>query len=377
MIYDEIIKENKEWVDSTFKKLDEKLSRLAVKSRDKIPYMSIDGTHDDKSGESVTWWTNGFWGGLMWLMYAETKKDCYRITAERAEELMDGAFSRLDKLHHDVGFMWHIMSGAGYRLTGDEKSKLRNLCGAMFLASRFNVDGDYIVAWNGEKHKGLTIIDTMMNIPQLYWATREIGHDRYADIAKRHADMAMIDHVRPDGSVVHIVSHELHSPEVIETRGGQGYGVGSCWSRGAAWALYGFALSYIHTKEERYLDTAKSVAHYFISNVAATDWLPLLDFRAPKEPICYDASAGAIAACGLIEIAKCVPEEEKAMYLTAAIKILRAMDAAWCNYSEDEDGILMMGSVRYTAQVHVHMIYSDYFFTEAILKLLGSDFLPW
>jgi unsaturated chondroitin disaccharide hydrolase len=217
----------------------------------------------------------------------------------------------------------------------------------------------------------------MMNLPQLYFASKELNDDRFKAIAVRHANMAMRDHIRPDGSVNHIVMHDMKEPRVIETLGGQGYGVGSSWSRGQAWALYGFALSYIHTGDEAYLDTAKRVANYFISCVAATDYLPLIDFRAPDEPVYYDSTAGAIAACGLIEIAKSVPEYEKGVYLDAAIKMLKAMEEKWCDWTEKEDSILQMGSERYGSEMHMPIIYGDYFFAEAVIKLRGSEFLPW
>ena len=377
MSYQSVIEQNKAFIDATWEKLDHKLSRLAEKSFDKIPYTTKEGVHDSMTeGKDIYWWTNGFWGGLMWLMYVGTGKDVYKNTAKNAEKIMDGAWNYAAELHHDVGFMWHIMSGASYRLTGDEKSKNRNVLAAMSLMSRYNIDGDFIVAWNGKEHEGWSIIDCMMNIPLLYWATEELGDDRFSKIARRHADMTMRDHVRPDGSVNHIVSHRTDRVEVIETFGGQGYGVGSSWSRGVAWALYGFVLSYIHTKEEKYLDTAKKVAHYFMAHTATTDWLPLVDFRAPDTPVVYDSSAGACAACGLIEIAKCVPEYEKDLYLQGAVNILKAMEQAFCNWTEEEDGILMNGTVLYGMK-DMHMIYSDYFFAEAILKLRGEEFNPW
>ena len=251
MFYDDYLKENSAWIDETWAKLDAKLSKTAVKSRDKIPYTTKDGVHDSKTGKDITWWTNGFWGGLMWIMYAGTKKDVYKETADNAEKILDAAFEDVSKLHHDVGFMWHISSGASYQLTGNKASRNRDLLAAMTLMSRYNVSADYIRSWNGN-NKGWTIIDCMMNIPQLYFASKEIGDDRFAKIAIHYADMAMRDHVRADGSVNHIVSHDPDTGEVIETFGGQGYGVGSCWSRGAAWALYGFILSYIHTKDVKY-----------------------------------------------------------------------------------------------------------------------------
>ena len=384
-MYDQIIAANKSFIDETWAKLERKLARVAVKSRDKIPYTTFDGVHDDRSGEQINWWTNGFWGGLMWLMYIGTKNEEFKITAEKAEKMMDAALANIPRLHHDVGFMWHIMSGVNYRLTGNPESRNRNLIAAMTLASRFNISGKYIRCWNG-KWRGMdneswTIIDCMMNIPLLYWASEELGDKRFEKIALAHADMSMVQHVRPDGSVNHIVAHDLETGELVETYAGQGYAVGSTWSRGAAWALYGFILSYIHTKKPEYLDTAKKVAHYFITNLIADDWLPIVDFRAPEEPKRYDSTAGAIAACGLIEIAKNVPENEQKIYLNAAINVLSAMEKKFCNWEENEDSVLQMGTELYHSVNgkgdHIPIIYGDYFFTEAILKLRGEQFLPW
>lgn len=378
MSYEGIIAKNKEWIDQTFAKLDKKLSRTAVKSRDKIPYTTVNGEHDDKSKTDISWWTNGFWGGLMWLMYSKTKNEDYRLTAEKSEQLLDEAFTMVEKQSHDTGFIWHILSGASYKLTGNKQSRNRDLIAAMILASRYNVEGNYIRSWNGKDQEGWTIIDCMMNIPMLYWAAEETNAPRYKKLAIRYADMAMKEHVRADGSVNHIVVHDPdHADVVIGTKAGQGYAEGSCWSRGASWALYGFVLSYIHTKEQKYLDTAKKVANYFIANVSATDWLPLLDFRQPETPVYYDSTAGAIAACGLIEIAKHTEGVEQEMYLSSAIKILKAMEKNWCDWTDSNDSILQMGSERYGYNMHIHIIYGDYFFTEAILKLTGSDFLVW
>ena len=219
----------------------------------------------------------------------------------------------------------------------------------------------------------------MMNIPILYWASKEIGDTRFAKVAMRHADMSMRDHVRADGSVNHIVMHDTNKPNtVLGVRAGQGYSETSCWSRGASWALYGFTLSYIHTKEDRYLQTAKKVAEYFIKETEKTAWLPRLDFRQPEEPLYYDSTAGAIASCGLIELAKNVDNEsEKEKYLSVALHILKAMEKSWCNWSENEDSILQMGSLMYEKEQHMPIIYGDYFFAEAVLKLKGTDFLAW
>lgn len=379
MGYKQIIEENKQFINSVLQKLDKKLSVTAEKSRYKLPFTTINGVHDDRKEEDILWWTNGFWGGLMWLMYIATKKDCYKTTAIESEKILDGAYNHMQDWHHDVGFMWHILSGVNYRLTGNLDSKNRNLIAAMSLMSRYNVDGEFIRCWNvsgfSKDVSGWSIIDCMMNIPILYWASEEIGDDRFKKVAMRHADMTMKSHVREDGSVNHIVIHDTNKPNtILGVHKGQGYAEDSCWSRGASWALYGFTLSYIHTKEERYLDTAKKVAKYFIKETEKTNWLPRLDFCQPKDPLYYDSTAGAIASCGLIELAKITNDD---YYLISALKILRSMEEKWCNWELNEDSILQMGSNQYGAGVHVPIIYGDYFFTEAILKLKGEEFLPW
>ena len=386
--YKELLEENRAWAEESFAKIDKKMSAVTLRSRDKLVDGLKDGKHRSVAPEC---WTSGFWGGLNAMLYNRTKNEEYLKTAQRSEELMDPALISFEKLYHDVGFMWHILSGALYRLTGNEMSKDRNMHAAASLFSRFvmykDAPGGFIRAWNdpwqGSQVENWTIIDCLMNLPILYWATEMTGDDRWTRLAMAHADMALKDHLRPDGSVVHIAEHDRDTGELVTTHAGQGYAVGSCWSRGQAWGLYGFTLSYIHTGEERYLDAAKQVANYFIAN-CSDDWLPRVDFRAPSEPVLYDSTAGVCAACGMIELAKRLPENEGGMYMHAAVQMLRAMEAKFCDYDESNDHMLGYGTVRYPvngdwkgSEVHVSIIYSEYFFTEALLKLLGDEFLPW
>lgn len=375
----QMIEENKAWIDEIWEKADKKLQIVSEASKDKIPYKTIGGVHNNMVEEDITWWTNGFWPGLMWLMYVDTKNEQYRKVAERAEELLDGAFEVYDLLHHDVGFMWHISSGVNYRLFGGKKSRLRTIYAANMLASRYNAAGRYIRSWNEDK-KGWVIIDSMMNIPILYWAAKEHDDDRYRFIAENHADTVLKTHLRGDGSVNHIVSLDPTNGEVIESFGGQGYEVGSSWSRGQSWALYGFTLSYIHTGKQEYLDAAKRVAHYFIACVSETGYIPMADFRAPAEPQIVDSTAGACAACGLIELAKQVGEHEKSLYLGAAMKILKTLEEKCCNWTTEEQSILQMGTEAYHSEAkgrHIPIIYGDYYFIEALYKLRGNEMLFW
>ena len=379
--YKQLLEENKAWAEELFNKIDKKMSAVTLRSRNKLPDgVDENGFHIERG---IHWWTNGFWGGLNWLLYNKTGNEDYRITAETSEKKMDEALKNFGMLHHDVGFMWHILSGASYRLTGNEDSKNRNLFAAATLASRFVLDGGYLVAWNGKGCQNWTIVDCLMNLAQLYWASEVLGDDRFKRIAMAHADMTLMDHLRPDGSIAHIVEHDRETGEVVKTYGGQGFGEGSSWARGQAWGVYGFVISYLYTKEERYLDGAKQVANYFIAN-CCDDWLPRVDFRAPSEPVYYDSTSGAAAACGMIELAKILPENEGGMYMHAAIKILKALEANFCDFDPANDHMLDHGTIHFPinktpeeAGLHISIIYGDFYYTEAVLKLLGSEFNPW
>ncbi len=380
--------ENKKFVDETWEKIIKKMPKVAERNWDKIPYTAKDGKYDNKAEDYICMWTNGFWPGIMWLMYDATGEEIYKKAGEKSEELLDRAlYHEFDKLHHDVGFMWNTSAKADYIVTGNEESRKRALVAASILMGRYNIEGKFIRAWNKwhdiEDTHGWTIIDCMMNIPLLYWASDVTGDDRFKAVAMSHADMTMRDHVRPDGSVYHICCHNPKTGEVEDYHIGQGFAKESSWSRGQSWAVYGFALSYLHTGKKEYLDTAKKVAHYFLANIADDGYIPRVDFRAPDEPLWYDTIAGACTACGLIEIAKAVPEYEKNLYLNGALKILKAINEKFADYGLDTDPILGGASERYysadnnTSGKHIPIVYADYYFVEAIYKLKGFDKLFW
>ena len=381
----EVIAKNKQWIDETFTKIDKKLQKVSVRSRNKLPYTAIDGVHNDEHTERPWWWTNGFWGGMMWLMYQETKSDTYKETAIKSGEMVNEIFGEYNRLDHDVGFLWHLTEGANYRITGDRKARSANLLAAASLFSRYNIDGKFIRAWNGVDADFLTIIDCMMNLSILYWASEEVGDSRFARVARAHADTTLRDHVRPDGSVNHMVIHDGETGEFKESWAGQGYAPDSCWSRGLAWAIYGFYISYAHTGDGKYLDAAKKTANYFIVNTMRTGYLPAADFRAPKDVFCVDTTASACTACALLEIAKHVSEPEGEMYREEAIKLLKAIDEKCANYDENVDYLVGFGTERCPRKefprekcgVEKPIIYGDFFYVEAFLKLRENDFFIW
>lgn len=360
------------FAQETWEKIERKMCAVVPRTLGKLPYTPINGRYNDLSRENPNWWTNGFWPGMMWMLYMRTNNEMYREAAENAEELLDSAFMNYDGINHDLGFLWHLSSGENYRLTGNPKARLRATYAANLMVGRFNLNGQYIRAWLPDETIGWSIIDAMMNLPLLYWASNEYHDPRFQMIAQAHADMTMRDHLRADGSVRHIVNHDYLLGGVIDEKGGQGYAVGTSWSRGQAWAIYGFALTYRYLQKREYLDAAKRVAHYFIASVC-DDWLPRCDLRSPAEPVIYDSTAGAIAACGFLEIEAWVDELEKPLYRRAALSILRAMTDKWCNWNPDEDAILGMGTERYhnPKTQHIPIIYGDFFLMDAIGKLLG------
>lgn len=361
----------KGWLDEAWEDVVVKLRETRNAIGVSFPHKSLDGKYLE---EGLHWWTNGFWPGLMWMMYEGTGDEAYRTIAEGCEEKLDEAFNEhFDRLHHDVGFMWLHSAVFNYRFTGNEVSRRRGLIAASYLASRFNIRANYIRAWNWDM-VGWSIIDSMMNIPILFWASDQTEDPRFRFIGEAHADKVLEHFIREDGSVRHIVVFDPYTGDFVESLTGQGYGPESAWTRGQAWALHGFALAYAHTGHERYLAAAKRVAHYFIANLPE-DCVPQCDFRAPKEGDQWkDVSAGACAACGLLEIEKHVPEHEKKLYRTYAEKMLESLYRNYFVPDVTEEGLLSKGTIAYNQndeEKNKPLIYGDYYFVEGLRKLMS------
>lgn len=369
--------DKQKWAAEVLEKVERKIEQECQRLAGGIPYIPENGRYRDIGAEDLSWWTNGFWGGILWQVGQATGNQLLKDSAKSLEERLDEALSEFEHIHHDVGFMWLHTAVANYRLTGDKTSYQRGIHAATILAGRFNIAGNFIRCWNEDK-TGWVIIDSMMNIPLLYWASEELDDPRFKQIALAHGDTVANYLVREDGSVNHIGVFDPESGEYLQSSGGQGFSDDSAWSRGQGWAVYGFALSYKYSRKSEHLAVAKKVAHYVISHLQTTDYLAKVDYRAPDYPEKYDSSASLITACGLLEIANWVPENETNFYREAAYQILQAM-AKLANWQDDEDGIIPQGTVQYhgTEGAHVPIVYSDYFFTEGLLRLLGKEMDIW
>lgn len=371
------MQQHREWVQEAWERTVAKVGRTSRRIGARFPHASVNGEY---VLESAHWWTAGFWPGLLWLVYRDNKDEQLKQIAEECEVQLDQVIRDYDRLDHDIGFMWMLTSVARHKLLGEDGSRRRGMLAANLLSARFNLRGRYIRAWNpwkpGEDNSGWAIIDCAMNLSLLYWASETSGDPRFKHVAIEHADTVLEHFIRADGSVNHIVIFDPVTGEKLEVNGGQGYAPDSAWSRGAAWALYGMALSHRYTGEERYLHAAKRVAHFFLAQLPE-DLVPHWDFRLPEGVTKYrDSSAGACAACGLLLLAELVRAEEAEAYRTAGERMLHSLYAnygAWDR--DDEEGLILHGTSHFPEgrNIDVPLIYGDYFFVEGLAMLRGRD----
>lgn len=372
--------ENSVWANEIAQKIAEKVAFTAERNKGKIPYSTEGDRFDDWSGERIGWWTNGFWPAQLWLLYNAFKNDEFKTFANEVEMKLERVLMDYLPMDHDAGFRFLISSVANYRITGDVKARNRGILAASNMAGRFNLAAGLIRAWNdtGEGNTaGLAIIDCMMNLPLLYWAALELHDPRFKHIAVAHANKAKEVFIRENGSSHHIIQFDPDTGEIIAPLRGQGMEIGSSWTRGQGWALYGFTLSYIHTGDSTYLETAKKVAEYIISSIPENGHIPV-DFDQSKDVLWEDASAAAIIACGLLELEKQVNKEDSDRYYENAVRLLHTLAEENCCFDLNKDNIVEKCSAAYHDKNHdFPIIYADYFFTEAILKLAKKDILLW
>lgn len=363
-----------DWAKEVERKIINKLDIVADEIGAAFPHASKDGKYDDSS---IEWWTNGFWSGMMWYAYCSSGNEKFKEIASECERKLDEVLYGYIDTHHDVGFMWSLSAVADYKITNNEKSKIRGLIAANFLAGRFNPRAKYIRAWNDRKN--WAIIDCSMNLPLLYWASEVLEDPRFKYVAMEHADTVLKAFIRPDGSVNHIVEFDWDTGEVLSIPQGQGARPDSAWARGCTWAIYGMALSYRYTKEIQYLEAAKRVAHFFIANLPE-DKVCYWDFRVPiTDSTPRDTSAAACAACGLLEIAQHVEPSEKNLYYNNAVEILKGLTQNYSTFGKDNQELLTGASMHVPANINVNvgLIYGDYYYMEAIERLCGRKELFW
>ena len=363
---------SRNWTENALKQCLEKTEKNIDRIGEHFPHVAYNGVYND---QGPAFWVSGFWPGLLWLLYEETENERARNLARKLEERMDEVLDGFLSIHHDVGFMWLPSAVIDYKLTENPQSRVRGLKAASHLAGRFNLAGRFIRAWTDEvdpDSKGWAIIDSMMNIPLLFWASAEMNDPRFYHIAEAHADTVLSQFVRSDGTTAHIVSFDPYTGEKIENLGGQGKGPDSAWARGQAWLIYGMALAYRETGKEAYRTASKNAADYFLSHLPE-DNVPYWDFRTdPEDRYVLDSSAAACTASGLLELSCSMKDDsENVFYYEKALEILKGLYEYHYDASDESQAMILHGTVNYARKRHINVpiIYGDYFFMEALIKL--------
>jgi unsaturated chondroitin disaccharide hydrolase len=322
-------------------------------------------------------WTGGFWAGCLWLAAMVSGDARYAASARRWADRLAGR--EHDDATHDLGFLFYPSHAVGALLGHDGGLTARALTAAETLLSRF-VDGrGYIQAWGPRGHPdwvGTSTIDTMMNLPLLWWAARKSGEARFAAAASAHAVTTRRHFFRPDGSTYHLVVYGATETDPPRKTTFQGAAPESCWARGQAWAIAGFAVAYRETRDEQFLAAAEAAARCFLARLPE-DRVPYWDFDDPAIPAApRDSSAAAIAAGGLLELAAAHPSPARAAeWRREAGTLVDALAARCQNRAPDRaDGILLHGcySRPHGEGVDAALTWGDYFYLHALAWLAGG-----
>lgn len=314
-------------------------------------------------------WTVGFFPGMLWYMYEYSGDDKWKRQAEKWTDLLEVNKS-LDWNTHDLGFMMFNSYGKGYHITGQPGYKATLLQTADSLAALFNPKVGTTLSWPWKKHwSHNTIIDNMMNLELLTWAATHGGDPIYKDMALEHALKTKENHVRSDFSSFHVVDYDKETGAVRASVTAQGFADESTWSRGQAWGIYGFTMMYRETGNLGCLEVAEGMANFFLDHLPE-DLVPYWDFNAPSipnEP--RDASAACIAASALVELAGLTGN---VYYLQAANNILSSLAQNYLYPIREENPFMIKhctGAKPANSEVDVPLIYADYYFLEALLRL--------
>ncbi|RXK56950.1 glucuronyl hydrolase [Oleiharenicola lentus] len=328
---------------------------------------SVDGSARKMSERD---WTIGFFPGALWYLFEATGDVRWRDAAQRYTARTE-SFQH-NRGTHDVGFVLYCGYGNGLRLTGDDTYRRVLLTGAASLATRFSPVVGAIKSWDRPGRWDFpVIIDNMMNLELLLWAAQT--DPRYREIALKHADSTLREIIRPDGSQFHVVEFDSATGQVKQKFTHQGAADDSTWSRGQAWAIYGYTMMYRFTREPRYLQQARACADYVLNHPnLPEDMVPYWDFNAPQIPAtARDSSAAAVMASALYELAD-YSGPDSARYAAWAEAILRSLTSpAYLAPVGSNYGFLLAhgtGSYRSHLEVDAPLIYGDYYFLEALIR---------
>lgn len=369
------------------------LDRAAEQVRRNLPaytytcqnHSSVDNVYPPCANDQ---WTCGFWPGEVWLSYERTGDPVFQYAGRiLAESFLKRIEDKVEVDHHDMGFLYTPACVAAWKLCGDERAKRAAVLAADQLLTRFQAKGEFLQAWGpmGARENYRYIIDCLLNLPLLYWASDVTGEGRYRDIALRHTNTCLKYSVRPDGSTYHTYFLDPETGEGDHGATCQGYKDDSSWARGQAWAVYGMAISYRYTKDPRCIETFRRVTRYFLERLP-DDLIPYWDLifsDGSGEP--RDSSSASIVACGLLEMAPYLPEEEAEECRAVAERMMKSLaDHYAVRPGGDSNGLVLHGTYSKKSPyntctpegVDECVSWGDYFYMEALTRL-SKDWEPY
>lgn len=361
-----------------------KVDALMPRFFDCFPAANTEQLRYPAESENVEW-TTSFYPGMLWLLYLHTKDEKY---LDALQGQLPSFYARVEEPGyvdlHDLGFLYSLSCYPAVLTSQDARARDCFLRAADYLKARYFPSAGIIQAWgdlSDPENRGRMIIDCLMNLPLLYQASRLTGDRTYHDMAYSHALKAQKYLVRPDHSTYHtyFMDVETGAPRFGSTA--QGYSDTSCWSRGQAWGVYGFALSYAHTGDASFLDTACQLLDYFLE-------------RLPEDHVCYwdlcftqgsqprDSSAAAILCCGIHELLRHLPPEHprRGAYEGALGDIVTSLARNYTTRSKPQaDGLLLHGvySIPHNRGVDECTIWGDYYYLEALYRLYYGECSFW
>lgn len=326
-------------------------------------------------------WTSSFWTGQLWLAYELTGRDLFRDAAlSHVSDFRNRLDERTATDTHDLGFLYTLSGVAAWRLTGDHRARAMALKAADLLMLRYHEKAGILQAWgdlNDPELRGRIIIDCAMNLPLLFWASEQTGNPHYREAAVTHLNRANRFLIRPDASSFHTYYFDTKTGEALRGATAQGYSDQSCWARGQAWGILGLPLNYGYCPDPAILETSRRLAHYFLNRLP-DDFVCHWDLVFTSGPEEKDTSASAIAACGLLELARCLPatDSHRPVYERAAVASLASLARSYTTENHPQSNGLLVEAVYNKPKnegVNECNLWGDYFYLEGLMRVTR----PW
>lgn len=320
-------------------------------------------------------WTNGFWTGMLWMAYEYSKDNTFRDAAlQNIQSFQQRLELNLVLDHHDIGFLYTLSVGAGHKIMQDPMLLKVLVAAAEKLAARYQEKGRFIQAWGrlDDPNEYRLIVDSLMNLPLLFYTSDKTGVPKYREIAESHFRTLISTIVREDASTYH--TFFFHPENGMPAYGAkhQGYSDNSCWARGQAWAVAGLPLVYRYSPYDQFAVLYEDIANYFLTHLP-DDIVPYWDLSfdaGSNEP--RDTSALAIAVCGLLETAAFSKGAYREKLVRVSIGMLSVLRNGWTSKEHpDMEGILLHGIYAYAEGKGMDEpnLWGDYFYMEALYRL--------